>query len=99
LGTETVTAIEYRDQFLGLGIAENNVAVAIGPNPATEQLNVLAAANIEQWSLMNSDGHVVRSATHTSNPLAIDISLLASGQYHLVLVTAKGISYQKFIKQ
>jgi hypothetical protein len=99
LGTETVTAIEYRDQFLGLGIAENNVAVAIGPNPATEQLNVLAAANIEQWSLMNSDGHVVRSATHTSNSLAIDITLLASGQYHLVLVTAKGISYQKFIKQ
>ncbi len=99
LGTETVTAIEYRDQFLGLGIAENNVEVSIGPNPANEQLNVLAAATIEQWSLLNSDGQVVRSASHASNSLAIDLSTFAAGQYHLVLVTAKGISYQKFVKQ
>jgi hypothetical protein len=99
LGTETVTAIEYRDQFLGLGITENNVEVSIGPNPANEQLNVLAAATIEEWSFINSDGQVVRSATHASNSLAIDLSPLATGQYHLVLVTAKGISYQKFVKQ
>lgn len=99
LGTETVTAIEYRDQFLGLGIAENNVTVAICPNPVSELLNILAESNIEQWSLMNSDGHVVRSATHTSNSLAIDLSQLAAGQYHLVLVTSTGISYQKFVKQ
>lgn len=99
LGTETVTAIEYRDQFLGLGITENNVEVSIGPNPANEQLNVLVAVTIEQWSIINSDGQVVRCASHASNSLAIDLSPLAAGQYHLVLVTAKGISCQKFVKQ
>lgn len=99
LGTETVTAIEYRDQFLGLGIAENNAEVSVGPNPANDQLHVASAALIEQWSLMNSDGRVVHAANHADNLLAIDLSQLATGEYHLVLVTAKGISYQKFIKQ
>jgi hypothetical protein len=99
LGTETVTAIEYRDQFLGLGIAENAIEVIVGPNPANDQLNVSSAAIIEQWSLINSDGRVVHAANHESSSLSINLCELATGQYHLVLVTAKGISYQKFIKQ
>ena len=69
------------------------------PNPANDQLNVSSAAIIEQWSLINSDGRVVHAANHESSSLSINLCELATGQYHLVLVTAKGISYQKFIKQ
>lgn len=99
LGSETVTAIEYRDQFLGLGIGENNVEVTVGPNPANDKLIVSAAALIEQWSLVSMNGQVVRTSNHLANTLTIDLSNLARGEYQLILQTSKGISCQKFLKQ
>jgi hypothetical protein len=80
-------------------INENEVenAFSIYPNPATAtlQLTPLQNMNIQEVALLNMNGQKVKAIEGLST---IDISDLTNGLYFLQIISDKGTSTQKFIK-
>ena len=71
----------------------------IYPNPVNEVLNLNTKQDTEVYSLTiyNLLGQQVQTITNPSN--AIDVSSLETGNYILKIVTEKGVSSSKFIKE
>ena len=70
------------------------------PNPANEELNIIAKQNIEIQSLTIYDilGQVVIAVPNAKSESKIDVSKLSSGNYFVKVKSDKGISSMKFIK-
>ena len=70
------------------------------PNPANEELNIIAKQNIEIQSLTIYDilGQVVIAVPNAKSVSKIDVSKLSSGNYFVKVKSDKGISSMKFIK-
>lgn len=101
LGTEQVTSIEYRDEYNGLGVNEQDITVSVFPNPATEHLSVLTSADIVSLQIYDQRGQVVElpQVYFIGKQAELNINELASGMYHLVVRTTNGISTQLFGKE
>ncbi len=106
--TFTPTEVRYRDKarsFVGIKENENQqLAVAIYPNPAVNELNFVVAKskelNIEIYSA--SGQSVIKksiSNTEVMNKHSIDISKLAQGLYSGSLSDGETVQNFKFIKQ
>ncbi|MDD2621772.1 MAG: T9SS type A sorting domain-containing protein [Bacteroidales bacterium] len=81
---------------------ENKLTVNIYPNPADNQLNIMASPyNIQSIRIMDITGKVIRDIQNVSqnNPYQIDISNIESGIYFITLYSHKGKSVKKFIKK
>ena len=70
------------------------------PNPAIEELNIIAKQIIEMQSLTIYDilGQVVIAVPNAISGSKIDVSKLSSGNYFVKVKSDKGISSMKFIK-
>ncbi|WP_225872953.1 DUF7619 domain-containing protein [Flavobacterium turcicum] len=70
------------------------------PNPANEELNIIAKQNIEIQSLTIYDilGQVVIAVPNAKSVSKIDVSKLSSGNYFVKVKSDKGFSSKKFIK-
>jgi len=84
-----------------LGI--NNTAVSestIYPNPANEIMNIHSKVGINQVRILNMLGQVVAvvNAAH-NNDLNINVMDLKSGAYFVEIISDKGKSVQKLVKQ
>lgn len=101
LGTEQVTGIEYRDEYNGLGVAEQEVTATLFPNPATDQLTVLASGDIVSLKVIDQRGQMVEIPTVQLNGKqgTVNVSELAAGMYHVVVQTANGVYTQLFGKE
>ncbi|MNE79729.1 hypothetical protein D3C80_1762430 [compost metagenome] len=98
LGNETVTAVEYRDNFNGLGLTESTVSVQFYPNPVTTELHVSTAELAQNFFIVDNSGRVWKQIPATSKEQVLDVSELASGSYSLVVVFTSGYTAQKFVK-
>lgn len=98
LGNETVTAIEYRDNFNGLGLIESNVNVSFYPNPVTNELHVSTQEMPSDFFIVDQAGKICNQVSGTSTHQLIDVSQLASGSYTLVVLFSGGYTSVKFIK-
>lgn len=98
LGNETVTAVEYRDNFNGLGLNENHVTVKFYPNPASDKLYVSTAEQAENFFIVDQSGRIWNQVPATSKEQTLDVSQLAAGSYTLVVVFSSGYTTQKFVK-
>lgn len=96
LGNETVTGIEYRDNYLSLN-ENNSVSLTISPNPAIDELLVKSDENLDSWMIVSMNGTIV-STGHFDSPV-IDVRELQKGQYTLIVRTENGINSQSFVKQ
>lgn len=97
-GNETVTAIEYRDNFNGLGLTETTWNVSFYPNPVVNELHVSTPELATSFSIVDDAGRVWSKVSGTSKDQVIDVSQLASGSYSLVVLFSTGYSSVKFIK-
>jgi hypothetical protein len=97
-GNETVTAIEYRDNFNGLGLTESEVKVAFYPNPAVDELHVTTEELAENFFIVDQSGRIWNHISASSKEQVIDVSQLASGSYSLVVLFSSGYKAVKFIK-
>ena len=98
-GEETVNSIEFKDQYLGLeaGIIDSQNNIVIGPNPVENKLNILGVNGLYSFSLLSMNGKVVIGKVNITNK-SIDLSNIKKGTYLIVLLTTKGMSVQKIIK-
>jgi hypothetical protein len=98
LGNETVTAIEYRDNFNGLGLKESELEVAFYPNPAVNELHVSTEEKAESFVIIDQSGRIWKSVSGLSEDQVIDVADLASGAYSLVVLFSNGYTALKFMK-
>lgn len=98
LGNETVTAIEYRDNFNGLGLKESELKVAFYPNPVVNELHVSTEEIAESLVIVDQSGRIWKRVAGSSKDQVMDVSDLASGAYSLVVLFSSGYTTVKFIK-
>jgi hypothetical protein len=98
LGSEQVTAVEYRDNFNGLGLEELTVELSVFPNPVSDELHIQANQVADALVVIDATGKVVLRQPANSTHEVISVKSLASGSYQLVFL--KGASFQaiSFIK-
>ena len=89
----------YRTSLGSVGNNLNNVYFKISPNPAKEVLNITTNLSVIILSvkIYNTIGQLVL-VNHTNNNL-IDVTNLKAGTYFINIVSDKGTSNSKFIKQ
>jgi len=97
---QTDSIIERSDSWFN--IAEStlqNTQLQVVPNPASNQVNVVAAEgiNIESILVMDANGRVVLNPNN--NEKAIDVSQLQKGIYFAKVLTDKGTVTKKIIKE
>jgi hypothetical protein len=98
LGNETVTAIEYRDQFLALD--ENQaIEVTVGPNPTIDVLHVSTKEMVKEYLIIDSKGQILVRNTSNGSSFDVNTAAFSAGHYNIVVLTQSGVSSAKFIKQ
>lgn len=96
MGTETVTAVEYRDNYLGLD--ESEINVSFYPNPVTTELHVSTQEPAESFVIVDHAGRILERIPGTSKEQVLDVSQLASGAYTLVVLFSNGHTSAQFVK-
>jgi uncharacterized repeat protein (TIGR01451 family) len=73
----------------------------ISPNPAKEILNINSKENIavSSISIYNTLGQLVQVIPNAKNTKTIDVSNLKSGTYFVKVISDKGASSSKFVKE
>jgi hypothetical protein len=106
-GNFTPTQVRYRDAaraFVGIKEKEQQFALAIYPNPAVNELNIVVPKTKElNLEIYSGSGQLVIKRSVSNNEMvnqhAIDISKLAQGLYTGILGDGKTVQNFKFIKQ
>jgi len=97
-GTETVTEIKYRQNYLGLdlGVPELELDVDIYPNPTTDNINITGLSSVSSYTVIDTKGTVVLSGNTTDK---IDVSIISQGTYQLILRSNNMFVVKSFIKK
>jgi hypothetical protein len=100
LGNEQITEIEYRDDYNGLGIAENQLGLTIYPNPANDALFISCASGIRSVRILDQRGQIVQTiAGSVTGSVTASLSALHSGMYYAVVESETGTQTILFVKQ
>ncbi|NHM08112.1 T9SS type A sorting domain-containing protein [Flavobacterium sp. CYK-4] len=79
-------------------ILANNLATALYPNPATEQITVLSTEDLDRLEIYNLVGQKVHSQGKSSNYTTIDIGHLPYGTYMVKSIREQKTAVSKFVK-
>ena len=106
LGTETVTSIEYRDNYIeGLGVEESGIVQGVYPNPAQNSVTIQTKEPVVALEVFNQQGRSVYAEKPVSSGLsdgwetALAVTSLDAGMYFIRLSTASGLATAVFVKQ
>jgi len=98
-GNEVITAVEYRDEYNGLGVENKELTVSTYPNPATNMVEFNLNSKGTYLSLIDMRGKVVFQKSLNGTSGNVDITNFAPGSYHLVINTEEGITSTVIIKK
>lgn len=99
-GNEAVTGVEYRDNYNGLGISEQELIVGIYPNPTQGKLIVEVSEPISNLLVYGMNGQLlIEQKVGLITQTEINSDNLQPGIYLLEIETSKGKNCQRFIKQ
>ena len=96
-GNESITAIEYRNEFI-LGLKENNLSFNVYPNPANNHLTVESKSNLAHYQILATDGRKVKKGMLNGTIHNLDIASLESGTYLLMVSDGNQQVMKRFIK-
>ena len=82
-----------------VGIKNNETAFSIVPNPAASSIKITAANNFHTVEVVSFLGQTVLSQANAALEATLDVSNLTSGVYFVRIISDKGVSVQKFVKQ
>lgn len=102
MGNETITAIEYKDIYLGLdaGISELEIEFNIYPNPAVNELTISTIGEISSVKLIDSKGSVVfeKSVSHETS-VVVDVAKYPVGVYQIEITSGSKTGVKSFVKR
>lgn len=102
VGTETVTAIEYRDIYRGLdaSLDELSASFKMFPNPVVNEVTIESDQVITAVKVFGMNGALLLGETPNSvNTYVLDVSHLPAGNYLLQLESGNLKGQQSFIKR
>lgn len=102
LGTETITAIEYRDIYRGLdaGLEELAMQFEICPNPAVNQLTITTTQRMSSAKIVDAAGKIVKTIEFDPvNSKTIEVAELPNGIYQIFIQSDSLIGFKSFVKQ
>lgn len=102
LGAETVSSIEYKDNYQGLdaNLNENSIDISLFPNPSADRITVSTSEGINSYSIFDSEGKMIQQKDiSTTKNIEISVSALVTGKYHLILQSENSRSMKSFIVQ
>lgn len=79
------------------GIEEVTTETTVYPNPASDQIIINSAENVQRVEIFNMQGQLVKAETGAVN--TISVKDLANGLYTLKLTTDNGTSMHKIVKK
>jgi hypothetical protein len=98
-GTEAVTGIEYRDNYLALN-EFSDIALRLSPNPSSDELVITTESELKNWMIVSTNGTVVSSGSFSvANSPSIDVRPLTAGTYTLIVQSELGVHSASFVKQ
>jgi len=77
---------------------ENDNAIDVFPNPATDNMTIKYPAKSE-ITILNIEGQLIKSLKLTNGKTDLDVSAFSSGVYIIRAMTDKGIMMKKFVKE
>ncbi len=96
-GIETVTSIEYRNEFI-LGVEENTLNFSVYPNPTANYLVVESKSENGHFQILTPDGRIVQRGTLLGNYQIIDVGSLAPGSYWMKINSGTHFTTKSFVK-
>lgn len=97
-GTENITAVEYKSNFVA-GIEEQEIQLALYPNPVQDILYIQSETIFNRFNILTTDGKVLQSGKMEQvNQSYIDVSKFNSGVYLIQLESDQGIVTKTFVK-
>lgn len=102
--TELGTTAEPANDLEVLGLQSSEVEVLsnevkLFPNPATDQLQVRSAQNMQSIRLVSATGQVIRTLRLDANQSTVNVSDLKAGVYYLMVEVNGELRPQRFVKQ
>jgi hypothetical protein len=84
-----------------LSVSEEELELALYPNPVQETLNLKTQAGIQQISIVNVQGQTVKTRTFDAvkKSIKLNVETLKEGVYFVHVLTSKGIIQRKVIKR
>lgn len=100
-GNETVTGIEYRDDYHGVdaGLNELEMSIQLFPNPTSNELHVRGVDIDAVYRIVSANGDQVDNGSLSGQETVIDVNHLAPGVYNFVVVSNNRVSTMNFIKK
>jgi len=101
LGTETVTAIEYRDVFdpALVSLDENELSlIQVYPNPVVETL-IVEKADQTEYTIVNASGQVVLAGTVVGDQFKLSVEDLPVGGYQMIIRSGSKVNTRTFLKK
>jgi len=101
-GNETITAIEYRDNFNAAlaGIEETEINFTVYPNPVSNELTIDGIDHVNSIQFIDAKGSIVYfKSIKDQTQLKVDVSAFSAGTYQIVFASNKGTSIKSFVKK
>lgn len=90
----------YKETSSGTKQVDNNVNLAIYPNPMNDMMNIRSDRNIKKITIYDLTGEVIINQNINANEATIDVKHLTSGYYIIKTTLTNGeTNIQKIIKQ
>ncbi|NRA13066.1 MAG: T9SS type A sorting domain-containing protein [Crocinitomicaceae bacterium] len=98
-GTETVSGIEFRDDFdpALVGIIDKSIEVKVYPNPVIDELKVVGMEPGATYAIIDAVGSNVNKGVLNASE-SIDVSALSNGTYSIVILSGGKLTQYSFIK-
>jgi hypothetical protein len=101
-GNESITAIGYKDNYLGLdaGLNEKGLDFSLYPVPTSDLIRLTSSTPFDAIEIIDHTGRsIVHQDFHNAMAITFDVRDLARGVYELRLYTEKSVTSKKFIKE
>lgn len=99
-GGENVTAITYKDEYLGLDASLNELTAfnaSVYPNPSSDLLNVETNVPVNSLRIFDIQGKLMIEQEANSKHELVNTSSLEQGIYTLLIATKKGTQVAKLV--
>lgn len=98
-GNETVTSVQYKNNYT-VGInEEEDISVSIYPNPVQDWMLIESPTKFDEYSIFSTDGKLILDGKLANGAQQmVDVSSLKNGSYMIQLNSNAGVSVKNFVK-
>ena len=91
------TIVEDLGMYVGIDDPQSATETSIFPNPATDVINVVTGANLQEVRIMNNNGQLIFNQLVDGQSLQVNTSDFQTGVYFMEIRTSAGVITEKLV--